>query len=97
MMDDSAIYSFSEGDMKENSARHELFGQDNLWHVTENGVETIYTENEFYYHQAYIDAQELQKNHTHTSFYTCFYDMTPCTLEEMVNYLNAYASVMSDG
>lgn len=23
--------------------------------------------------------------------------MTPCTLEEMVNYLNTYASVISDG
>ncbi len=41
--------------------------------------------------------ERWEKPHNHTLPYTCFYDMTPCTLEEMVNYLNAYASAMSDG
>ena len=35
--------------------------------------------------------------HQHTLPYTCFYDITPCTLEEMINYLNVYAAAMGDG
>ncbi len=38
-----------------------------------------------------------EASHHHELPYTCFYDMEPCTLEEMVNYLNAYADVMSGG
>ena len=57
----------------------------------ENGEQTGEVADEEY--EAYIEKE----THQHTLAYTCFYDMTPCTLEEMVNYLNAYASVMSDG
>ncbi len=93
------LYFFSEGTMKESYAQQAFF-QDGLWHVTENGVETgAYTEQEYYtgHEVLMMDAEELKKNHTHILPYTCFYDMQPCTLEEMVNYLNAYALAMSDG
>ena len=95
----SALYSFSEGDMVETHVQQAAIGEDGLWHITEDGVETgVYTGQEYYPdHVVLMDVQELKKNHAHTLPYTCFYDMTPCALEEMVNYLNAYASVMSDG
>ena len=95
MLDNSGLvhsykeYSFSDGVIGENvqaEAAHDVDG----WHVYENDIEIdVYTEEEY---------QALwENNHNHTLPYTCFYDMTPCTLEEMVDYLNAYASAMSDG
>lgn len=45
---------------------------------------------------AEYDAFFGKEPHTHTLPYNCFYDMKPCSLEEMVNYLNTYATVMSD-
>lgn len=99
MGESSTLYSFSEGNMEESHVLQANIDQDGLWHIIENGIETeVYSEEEYYAgHEVLVDAQELKDNHTHTPPYTCFYDMTPCTLEEMVNYLNTYASVMSDG
>lgn len=62
-----------------------------MFYIVENGEQTGEVTDEEY--EAYIEKE----THQHTLPYTCFYEMTPCTLEEMVNYLNAYASVMSDG
>lgn len=82
-------YAFADGAIKTVRERtEELNIEDNLWHIIENGTESVYTEEEY---------NALMGAHNHTLPYTCFYDMTPCTLEEMVNYLNAYASAMSDG
>lgn len=86
-------YVFSEGTIKETNKRVEELKEDGSWYITENGIESVYTQEEY----DSLIAERGQKNHTHTLPYTCFYDMTPCTLEEMVNYLNAYASAMSDG
>ncbi len=82
-------YSFSNGVIEESAqmeARHDVDG----WHMYEKDIEIdVYTEEEY---------QALwENNHNHTLSYTCFYDMAPCTLEEMINYLNAYATAMSDG
>lgn len=89
-------FSFINGTKEiESYKRTEELQDDNLWHIIENDVETnVYTDDEYY---AMRDERIQEKTHNHTLPYTCFYDMTPCTLEEMVNYLNAYASVMSDG
>ena len=89
MMHSYKKYVFSDGVIEENGqmdAVHDVDG----WHMYEKEIETdVYTEEEY---------QALWGNsHNHTLPYTCFYDMTPCTLEEMVNYLNAYAIAMSDG
>ena len=86
-------YAFSEGTIKETNKRVEELKEDELWHVTENDAESVYTEEEY----NSLTSERKQENHTHTVPYTCFYDMTPCTLEEMVNYLNVYATAMSDG
>lgn len=86
-------YVFSEGTIKETNKRVEELKEDGSWHITENGIESVYTQEEY----DSLIAERGQENHTHTLPCTCFYDMTPCTLEEMVNYLNAYASAMSDG
>lgn len=95
MAEEFITYSFANGATEEIYTRMEELKEDNSWHVTENGIETeVYTEDEYY---AMRDEREQEKTHNHTLPYTCFYDMTPCTLEEMVNYLNAYASAMSDG
>lgn len=86
---DFVVYSFYNGTTEEDSiwgAEYEIDG----WHIFENEIEkSVYAEEEY---------QKLwEKTHTHTLPYTCLYDMEPCTLEEMVDYLNAYATVMSDG
>lgn len=95
MAEEFITYSFANGATEEIYTRMEELKEDNSWHVTENGIETeVYTEDEYY---AMREEREQEKTHNHTLPYTCFYDMTPCTLEEMVNYLNAYASAMSDG
>ena len=86
-------YVFSEGTIKETNKRVEELKEDGSWHITENGIESVYTQEEY----DSLIAERGQENHTHTLPYTCFYDVTPCTLEEMVNYLNAYATAMSDG
>ncbi len=82
-------YSFSDGVIEE-SAQMEAIHDVDGWHMYEKDIEIdVYTEEEY---------QALwENNHNHTLSYTCFYDMTPCTLEEMVNYLNAYATAVSDG
>ena len=86
-------YVFSEGTIKATNKHVEELKEDELWHVTENDAENVYTDEEY----NSLTSERKQENHTHTLPYTCFYDMTPCTLEEMVNYLNAYATAMSDG
>ncbi|MCI8694644.1 MAG: hypothetical protein HFH91_18430 [Lachnospiraceae bacterium] len=86
-------YSFDKGLMEE-SYIWEGRLEDDSWHVKENGVETgVYTEE----YMAVYEERWQEKPHNHTLPYTCLYEMTPCTLEEMVNYLNAYATAMSDG
>lgn len=100
--DGADIYSFSQGTIKEDSQWWAVAdtgsGYGSGWTVTENDVEmAVYTNEEYY---ALLDEQERKlagQIHTHTLPYACFYDMEPCTLEEMVNYLNAYAAVMSNG
>ena len=89
-------YSFANGATEiEAFRRTEELQGDNSWHIIENDVEIeVYTDDEYY---AMREEREQEKTHNHTLPYTCFYDMTPCTLEEMVDYLNAYASAMSDG
>ena len=89
-------YSFANGATEiEAFRRTEELQGDNSWHIIENDVEIeVYTDDEYY---AMREVREQEKTQNHTLPYTCFYDMTPCTLEEMVNYLNAYASAMSDG
>ncbi len=89
-------YSFANGATEiEAFRRTEELQGDNSWHIIENDVEIeVYTDDEYY---AMREEREQEKPHNHTLPYTCFYDMTPCTLEEMVDYLNAYASAMSDG
>ncbi len=97
--EESVLYCFSEGAIKESKVIKSANGEDGLMHITEDGVETgVYTWDDYWSSKGVlVDIQELVENHTHTLPYTCFYDMPPCTLEEMVNYLNAYASAMSDG
>lgn len=88
-------YAFSEGGVEKVSERTELFDyESDVWHIAENGVENLCTDEEY---ESLNVGRKQGENHTHTLPYTCFYDMQPCTLEEMVNYLNAYASVLSDG
>ena len=89
-------YSFANGAKEIEAFRHiEELQEDNSWHIIENDVEIeVYTDDEYY---AMREEREQEQSHNHTLPYTCFYDMTPCTLEEMVNYLNAYATAMSDG
>ena len=95
MAEEFITYSFVNGVTKEVYTRMEELKEDNSWHVTENGVEiNVYTQEEY---DTLTAERGQEKAHEHTLPYTCFYDMTPCTLEEMVNYLNVYASVMSDG
>lgn len=95
----SAVYSFSEGVMEESHVKQADIDQDGLWHITEDGVETgTYTEEGYRAgHEVLVDVQGLKDDHIHTLPYTCFYEMTPCSLEEMVDHLNAYASAVSDG
>ena len=97
--EESVLYCFSEGAIKESKVIKSANGEDGLMHITEDGVETgVYTWDDYWSSKGVqVDIQELVENHTHTLPYTCFYDMTPCTLEEMVNYLNAYATAVSDG
>lgn len=94
MGEDLIVYSFVNGTMEERIIREDREEQDGSWRVTENGVEKVYTAKEY---NAISSERIQEKEHIHTLPYTCFYDMTPCTLEEMVDYLNAYAAVMSDG
>lgn len=73
------VYSFVNGTMEEKIIREDREEQDGSWRVTENGVEKVYTAKEY----NAISAERIQeKEHIHTLPYTCFYDMTPCTLEE---------------
>lgn len=88
-------YDFAEGSLKQiyerALAKPDPLDSSGMFYIVENGEQTGEVADEEY--EAYIEKE----THQHTLAYTCFYDMTPCTLEEMVNYLNAYASVMSDG
>ncbi len=88
-------YDFTEGSLKQiyerALAKPDPLDSSGMFYIVENGEQTGEVADEEY--EAYIEKE----THQHTLAYTCFYDMTPCTLEEMVNYLNAYASVMSDG
>ncbi len=59
--------------------------------VIENGEKTGECPDEEF--EAFLEKEP----HQHTLPYTCFYDITPCTLEEMINYLNVYAAAMGDG
>lgn len=90
-------YSFCSGAMEPIYTYSEDILEDGNMHIMENDVETaVYTPEEYsQYNTPFLG--DYVENHNHTLPYTCFYDMTPCTLEEMVNYLNVYASVMSDG
>lgn len=88
-------YDFTEGSLKQiyerALAKPTPLDSSGMFYIVENGEQTGEVAEEEY--EAYIEKE----THQHTLSYTCFYDMNPCTLEEMVNYLNAYASVMSDG
>ena len=88
-------YNFTEGSLKQiyerALAKPNPLDSTGMFYIVENGEQTGEVADEEY--EAYIEKE----THQHTLPYTCFYDMTPCTLEEMVNYLNAYASAMSDG
>lgn len=88
-------YDFTEGSLKQiyerALAKPDPLDNSGMFYIVENGEQTGEVADGEY--EAYIEKE----THQHTLPYTCFYDMTPCTLEEMVNYLNAYASVMSDG
>ena len=90
-------YSFGNGTMEEIYTYSEDVLEDGNTHVMENGVETaVYTPEEYsQYNTPFLG--DYVENHNHTLPYTCLYDMPPCTLEEMVNYLNVYATAMSDG
>lgn len=91
-------YSFSSGSMEEDYRYEEVFLDDGNTRIMENGVETaVYTPEEYSQYSPPFLIDFYAEKHNHTLPYTCFYDMTPCSLEEMVNYLNAYASVMSEG
>lgn len=96
--DGATSYSFSRGTITEDSQWRADADAGSGWTVTENDVEmAVYTNEEYY---ALLDEQERKLTgqiHTHTLPYACFYEMEPCSLEEMVSYLNAYAAVMSDG
>lgn len=88
-------YAFTEGNSKQVCeralAKSDPLDDSDSFYIIENGEMTgECTDKES---EAFLEKEI----HNHTLPYTCFYDMTPCTLEEMVNYLNAYASVMSDG
>ena len=88
-------YNFTEGSLKQiyerALAKPNPLDSTGMFYIVENGEQTGEVADEEY--EAYIEKE----THQHTLPYTCFYDMTPCTLEEMVNYLNVYASAMSDG
>lgn len=91
-------YSFHSGTMEEDYTYSEDLLDDGNTHIIENGVETaVYTPEEYSQYYTPFLTNDYAENHNHTLPYTCFYNMTPCTLEEMVNYLNAYATVMSGG
>lgn len=96
--DSAYSYSFSQGTITKEKEWYIEADADSEWTIMENDVKmAVYTNEEYY---AMLDEQERKLTgqiHTHTLPYACFYDMEPCTLEEMVNYLNAYAAVMSDG
>ncbi len=90
-------YSFRNGAMEPIYTYSEEVLEDGNTHIMENDVETaVYTPEEYIQYSTPFLGDYVE-NHNHTQPYTCLYDMTPCTLEEMVDYLNAYASVMSDG
>lgn len=100
--DGAVSYSFSRGTITEDSQWWAVAdagsGFGSGWTVTENDVETAVYTKEVYY--TLLDEQERKLTgqiHMHTLPGACFYDMEPCSLEEMVSYLNAYAAVMSDG
>lgn len=80
-------YAFSGGDIQLTASRTETL-MDDGWHVVENGVEEIVP---------FDPGPYVPKTHEHTLPFTCFHDMSPCTLEDMVNYLNAYAAAISGG
>ena len=86
---------FTEGSLKQVSeralAKPDPLDSSGIFSIIENGEKTGECPDEEY--EAFLEKEA----HQHTLPYTCFYDMTPCTLEEMVNYLNAYATAMSDG
>ena len=91
-------YDFTEGSLKQiyerALAKPDPLDSSGMFYIVENGEQTgEVADEEYEEYEAYIEKE----THQHTLSYTCFYDMAPCTLEEMVNYLNAYASVMSDG
>lgn len=67
----SALYSFSKGAMKESHFQQANIGQDGLWHIVEDDIETgVYTEEEYYTgHEILVNIQELKDNHTHTALH----------------------------
>ena len=88
-------YAFIDGNLEQVSeralAKLDPLDNSDFFYIIENGEQTGVCPEEDY--EIYLEKAP----HQHTLPYTCFYDMTPCILEEMVNYLNVYASVMSDG
>ena len=89
MVHEFIVYSFLNGMTEMDSTWRAVLDVDG-WHISENDVEkNVYMEEEY--------QNMWEKDHSHTLPYTCLYDVTPCTLEEMVDYLNAYAAAMSDG
>lgn len=84
-------YAFAEGTIKIICERTEENNfEDELWHVIENGVETVYTSEEY---STLTAGRSQTENHKHTLPYTCFHAMQPSTLQEMMEGLNRYAAL----
>lgn len=84
----NTIYVFEDGGIKQTDHwEEEDLPDENCLRTTKGGVEK----------KIPYDQVEKVQPHKHTLPYTCFHKMSPCAPEDMVNYLNAYASVMSNG
>ncbi len=84
-------YAFAEGTIKTICGRTEENNfEDELWHVIENGVETVYTSEEY---STLTAGRSQTENHKHTLPYTCFHAIQPSTLQEMMEGLNQYAAL----
>lgn len=85
-------YAFAKGTINtvcERTEEKDL--EEDVWHVIENGEETIYTEEEY---SALTAERHQTKEHEHSLPYACFHEMQPGTLSEMRDGLKQYAALL---
>lgn len=87
-------YAFINSDMEQvyerALAKQNPYDDSGTFCIVENGEQTGECPEEGY--ESFLEKTP----HQHTLPYKCFYEVKPCTLEEMLYYLNAYAAAMSD-